>query len=322
MRKTNTLMRCGTATFILASVAMTTPILSSAGEPVLAAVQGEVKAIINPSTTETSAPAIQKFAESSEATPAPVAKITTSSTRLAPMSLGMKLDMTEAQANAIERQRPAARQGDKNAMKQIADFMSKAKYKNHFRVEIADNGTGTVKVYEAVKPWLGGGRQIKTWPERELSSVMQRGLKDIMEKCSTFSGPAYFNADLLKGDGDLGKGQYEVECTPGTELARSQVTKVDYAYAYLDSVDLPLEQRQSQFGFRIHFASIDEYVKNNPNATFADDRAACVRMHTLHKEKHSFNDEDRAISDNFLAKCPTMNYNWRRSNNGLPEITQ
>ncbi|MEP1229149.1 MAG: hypothetical protein ABJG88_00590, partial [Litorimonas sp.] len=134
--------------------------------------------------------------------------------------------------------------------------------------------------------------------------------------------PVYFPATITQGDADIGKGNFEIGCTPGSQVTIENVSKTDLAYAYLNSQDLPIESRHSNFGWMIRFALMYDYVENTSNATFAGDREACVRMNTEFKEKHAVTDRHRKIADHFLGTCHEADYNYLRKRQGIPEITQ
>ena len=319
MRKTNKMMRSGTAMMVLAGLGLSSSIVATAAsEPVEQAVKTVLNAV-EVQQPDAQTPKVKKLADAANSAPTPAI---TRATSLKPMLIYMGLVATAQNVDDVDKHREAAVGGNKNAIKQIKDSLSKSFYKNRFQLEISDNGIANLKVYEAELDWLDGGRRHQTWTERPFSADMQRGLKDIMNRCAAESGPVYFNANMLEGDGDIGKGQFEVTCVPGIEVVRNQLTAVDMAHAYLASDDLPLDKRQDYFPMRMSFALMEDYVTNTPHATFADDRTACVNLNTDLRDKHSFTERDREVATQLLSKCPDTNYNWIRKRVNIPVITR
>ena len=308
MRKSNLLTRGGTAALILATLGVTAPVFSDAtAEPVIESV-----APVPVPQPIMLAEASEPIAVKAASTPSKVRP------SFKPMSLRMKLDATSAQIAEVQKHREKAAAGDGNAVAQINASMSKATYKNRFEVKISDVGVGELNISHGSGGWPGYPPQNTDWEKRAVSADMHTGLKNIIKKCAAASGPFYFKALMLKGDGDIGKGQYEVGCIPGLESMRSQVTEIDLAYAYLASDELPLEYRQDAFQWKMGFAAINDYVRNNPTATIQQDRAACERIHTTHMEKHTFKERHRDASKRLRDKCHSSDYNWVRKRENMP----
>ena len=327
MRKTNKMMRSGTAMIVLAGLGLSSSIIATAAsEPVEQAVKTVLKKVdIQPElqAPETPTAEIQKLADAAEGAPTP-ATTSVRASDLKPMRLRMHPRFSTEQLEKIQKQREAyvSNKADKNALKALDGTFARGNFLNRFQVTISDDGTGLVEISKGQGGWPGHPITNPAWMDRPLSLQMQKGLKDIMKKCISASGPVYFNAEFTEGDGDIGKGTFEVECVPGSDVNRSQVTDTNLAHAYLASDELPLEQRQDYFQWKIGFAKMKEYVVNNPDATLDDDRKACVRMNTEHIEKHTFNERHRKVYRTFLNKCadPDYNYNWVRIRNNIPEV--
>jgi len=186
--------------------------------------------------------------------------------------------------------------------------------------EKAVNEAVPVVVKTASVEWPGYPATNSPWETRPLSARMQGAMQDIIDKCARSSVPICFVAPILDGDEDMGRGDFNVECTPGSEATQANTTRRDLAHAWLASEDIPLEKRQSGMGWRMHFALMEEYVSKTQGASLAKDRSACVRHHTLIKEKYTYSDADRAVQDNFLEKCSDADYNWVRRRMGVREV--
>ena len=319
MRKSNLLTRSGTAAFILAMLGVTAPVFSDAvAEPILS----EAKIVSADSPAPNPEPQAIRIAEaSSERAKSTTVKAVIVQPDLPPMRLRMKLDATAKQVAEVQKFREKAVDGNKNAISQINASMSKATYKNRFEVNISDGGIAKLDISRGSGGWPGYPARNTDWEKREMSADMKAGLKDVINKCAKASGPVYFNASLMKGDGDIGKGQYQVECVPGLDVIRNQVTEIDLAQAYLASDELPLEYRQDAFQWRMGFAVINDYVRKNPAATIEQDRAACERIHTRHIEKYAFTERHRAASGRLRDGCQSSDYNWVRLRENIP-VTQ
>lgn len=261
----------------------------------------------------------KKFAEAPSTQPAvKSAKVT----GLTPMRLRFNPRFSTEQLEKIEEQRQAyaTSKDDKILKTAMDDTFKRTSYKNRFEVTIDDFGVGRMEISLGQGGWPGYPAKNTGWLKRDMSADMQRGLKAITKRCSSELGPVYFNSDITEGDADIGKGTFEVECVPGTQQVLENTSRRDLAYAYLKSDDLPLEKRQNNFQWMIGFVMMDEYVKNTPNATLADDRAACIRMNTERKNKHAFIENHRQQADHFLEKCPETDYNWVRKREKMPEV--
>jgi len=338
MRQTNKYMRGGTAIIIAAGLGLSSTALSSdTSAPVKEAVKTVLDKVELPDLPELEAvpkplPELEiqtaptepkKFAEAPEDTTSvhPAAH-SAAVTNLAPMRLRFNPRFTTEQLEKIQTQREAyaASDNDKILKTAMDDTFFKAAYKNRFELTIDDIGVGQLKISLGHGGWPGYPAINTGWLKRDLSADMLKGLKDIIKRCSSESGPVYFSADITDGDADIGKGTFEVECVSGTQHVLENISRTDLAYAYVESDDLPLEQRQNSFQWMIGFAMMDEYVKNTPNATLADDHAACIRMNTERKNKHAFNDKHRKSADYFLNKCAETDYNWVRKRENIPEV--
>ena len=334
MRRTNKYMLGGTAMIIAAGLSLSsTSLASETSEPIKDAVKtvldkAQVPAAPNLEMTPRSWPeapaqaqpqAPKKLAEAPSLKPAAQSAAVTG---LAPMRLRFHPRFTAEQLDKIQKQREAyaASEDDEILKTAMNDTFFRASFKNRFELTIDDFGVGNMEISLGQGGWPGYPLANTKWLKRDLSPDMKRGLIHIIERCSSESGPVYFNADVTDGDADLGKGTYEVGCVPGTKQVLENTSLMDLAYAYLNSTDLPVKTRQDNFQWKIRFAMMEEYVKNTPNATFEDDRAACVRMHTEAKNKHAFNDNHRKSGDFFLEKCHETDYNWTRKRLNLPEV--
>jgi len=318
MRKTNKVMRGGTAMIIVAGLALSSSIVSSAAvEPVEEVVnmvlkKADIKAEIAPDATFKPKVPL-KLAEATQAQTLQISN---------PMRLRLTPRFTKDQLSKIEEQRQAVAkgEGDKNAKKALDGTFARLNFLNRFQVTIAENGQGLVEISKGQGGWPGYPVTNTGWAQRPLSSYMQHGLKSIVEKCSFASSPVYFLADLIDGDGDVGKGTFEVECVPGSNVIRAQVTDLDLAYAYLASDDLPLERRQGNFQWKFAFASFQSYVKNHPNTTIARDREECVKIYTTLKRDYGFTERHQKSADHQLSSCATNDYNWVRRRENIPEV--
>jgi len=67
----------------------------------------------------------------------------------------------------------------------------------------------------------------------------------------------------------MGNGDFEIECTPGSIASQNRTREKDLAYAWLVSEDIRLERRQSNMGWKMSFALMNEYVQTTQNASIA-----------------------------------------------------
>lgn len=338
MRQTNKYMLSGTVMIIAAGLGLSSTALSTeASEPIKDAVKTvlesvEVPSLPSPEATQKQLPkdetqiipkalpqTQQKLAEAPSTQPVVQSAAVTG---LRPMRLRFTPRFTTEQLEKIEAQRQAyaAAKDDKLLKAALDDTLKKRSYKNRFQVTIDDFGVGGMKISLGQGGWPAYSKTNKGWLNRNLSADMQGGLKDIIKRCASELGPVYYYSDITEGDADIGKGTFEVECTPGSEDIHKNTSRTDLAYAYLNSEDLPLDRRQNDFQWMIGFAMMYEYVKNTPNATLADDRAACIRMNTERKNKHAFTENHRQQADHFLGECAEKDYNWVRKRLNIPEI--
>lgn len=242
-----------------------------------------------------------------------------STSKMQPMQLRFSPQFTTEQLALIDKQRFAyAEAKDGKRLKEaMDDTFFKLSYKNRFQLLVDDDGEGHMQISLGQGGWPGFPASNNKWLKRSLSEDMKAGLSHIIDKCSSSYGPVYFNSDISEGDADIGKGTFLVECIPGQARTRKTVTEKDLAKAYLASSDLPLAKRQEGFGWRMRFALMYEYVDNNPGATLADDKAACIRINTDMKTQHAFSDNDRKSADHFLSRCADTDYNWIRKRTNL-----
>ena len=327
MRQTNKYMQGGTVMIIAAGLGLSSTAFSSqkTSEPIKEAVTTVLEKVDIPPIPNLDVPPKalpedpQKLAEAPKSQPiVQSAEIT----GMPPMRLRFTPQFTTEQLEKIEAQRQAyaAAQDDKVLKAALDDTFKRTSYKNRFQLIIDDFGVGRMDISLGQGGWPGYPKINTGWLKRDLSADMQRGLRDIIKRCASELGPVYYYSDITDGDADIGKGTFEVECTPGSETTLKNISSTDLAYAYLNSEDLPLERRQNNFQWMIGFAMMNEYVENTPNATLADDRAACVRMNTERKNKHAFTENHRQQADHFLGQCAETDYNWVRKRQNIPEV--
>lgn len=317
MRHTNKYMRGGTVIMIAVGLGLSSTALSSdTTTPVKEAMKTVLEKVEVPALPELEA-APKKFSEAPSSQPTVQSAAVT---RLKPMQLRMKPEFTPAQIAKIETQRQAYVSGDEGSIDDLSKSMVNINHNNRFQVTISVNGDGLVEVSKGRGGWPGFPKSNTDWGKRNLSVDMQRGLDAIMKRCAASDRPIHFMATLNDGDGDIGKGDFEVGCVPGSHSQRAQLTYVDYAQAYLESTDLPLEHRQNLANLTANFGMISEYVLTTPNASITQDRDECVKIHEKTKKEYGFTQSLRESSDRFLAKCSTANYNWIRKRETMPEV--
>ena len=327
MRQTNKYMQGGTVMIVAAGLGLSSTAFSSekTSEPIKEAVTTVLEKVDIPPIPNLDVPPKalpedpQKLAEAPKSQPiVQSAEIT----GMPPMRLRFTPQFTTEQLEKIEAQRQAyaAAQDDKVLKAALDDTFKRTSYKNRFQLIIDDFGVGRMDISLGQGAWPGYPKINTGWLKRDLSADMQRGLKDIIKRCASELGPVYYYSDITDGDADIGKGTFQVECIPGSETTLKNISSTDLAYAYLNSEDLPLERRQNNFQWMIGFAMMNEYVENTPNATLADDRAACVRMNTERKNKHAFTENHRQQADHFLGQCAETDYNWVRKRQNIPEV--
>jgi len=337
MRKSNLLTRSGTAALILAMLGVTAPIFSTAtAEPILEAV---IKPVPNtesftekkraetlppetlpPETMlpETSPPAVIK-----KPTVEKLAEVKPKAARrsnLAPMRLRMTPRFTNEQLAEIETHRWAVAGGNEDAKKDLKTAASNVNFMNRHQISISSAGEAFVEISKGNGGWPGFPARNTDWIKRPLSSEMKQGVKSTMSKCAASKGPVYFTTTITQGDADIGKGTFEVECVPGGESKRAQYNKIDLAEAFLASDTLPLSTRQNNFQWRYAFARFETYVITNPNTTIARDRAECVKIYTELKQNYGFTERHRKGADHHLGRCATIDYNWVRKRENIPEV--
>lgn len=337
MRQTNKYMLGGTVMIIAAGLGISSAAFSTdSNKPLKEAVKTVLEKVETPTSpkfdaTPKSLPDPEKknvppkaFRKLAEAPSLKPPKQSRSATGLKPMRLRFNPRFTTEQLEKIQKQRKAYVTSDDDKILKMAmdDTFFKASFKNRFELTIDDLGIGRLKISLGQGAWPGYPATNTGWLKRDMSADMERGLKDVIKRCSSALAPVYFNSDITEGDADIGKGTFEVECVPGTAQILKNTSELDLAYAYLNSDDLPLQTRQNNFQWKIGFAMMNEYVKNNPRATLADDITACIRMNTERKNKHAFNERHRKQADHFLSQCPDANYNWVRKREKMPEVQQ
>jgi len=193
-------------------------------------------------------------------------------------------------------------------------------FMNRYQVSISRTGEGLVEISKGNGGWPGYPLLNTDWIKRPLSAEMKAGLKAAITRCAASKAPVYFMTTTSRGDEDIGKGTFEVECVPGSEKKRAKYNKIDLAEAYLNSESLPLDKRHSEINWRMPFALFETYVKTNPNATIADDRAECVRIYSLMKTEYGFTDNIIKSANYQLGTCVTKDYNWVRKRENIPEV--
>ena len=318
MRKTNIRTRSGTCAVIIAALGISAPIFSGASaSPVTEAVDTLTQQRLEPIIKAVSAPHTLVEVEAKTAVQS-VTK-TARNTGLKPMRLRLTPRFTTEQIDKIVAYRKAVAGGDA-ALRDGTDgyWMSLSK-KNRMQLIVNDEGQGVLDISNGNGGWPGYPVTNVDWEMRPLSPAMETSLRGAMQRCAKETTPIYFLMNISGGDPDLGKGNYEIECLPGSERVQAATTSIDLAHAYLASEELPLEDRQSNFDWKMGFAMMADYVKNTPNATIAKDREACVAIHT-HLKTYDFIARNSTGVDNLLAQCPVGDYNWVRKQENLPLI--
>ncbi len=317
MRKTNTLMLGGTSALILSVLTLTAVTSNAAVKPVtdivtdLSATQFKRDNKIIPESVSiiSTQPPI-KMAE--------LAKPRASThTGLKPMRLRMSPRFTPEQIVKTEARRQSVNKKEDGAMKKLNGTFANILRNNRYQVIISDDGFGSLKISKGQGGWPGYPKINTDWLSRPMSADMHNSLKAIFKRCAAAAVPVYFLAVTQGGDSDIGQGDYEVECVPGTAAQQKNVSGIDLANAMLASSDFSLRRRQAGFGWRMPISVIKEYVKTTPNATIAGDRLECVRIHTSMKQKYAFM---QGSSDRHLEKCATTNYNWVRKGDNIPAV--
>ena len=330
MRKTNLLTRSGTCAVIIAALGISAPIFSGASaSPFTEAVDTLTQQRLEPIIKAVSAPqtepqnltelAPQTLVEVEAKTAVQSVTKTARNTGLKPMRLRLTPRFTTEQIDKIVAYRKAVAGGDA-ALRDGTDgyWMSLSK-KNRMQLIVNDEGKGVLDISNGNGGWPGYPVTNVDWEMRPLSPAMETSLRGAMQRCAKETTPIYFLMNISGGDPDLGKGNYEIECLPGSERVQAATTSIDLAHAYLASEELPLEDRQSNFDWKMGFAMMADYVKNTPNATIAKDREACVAIHT-HLKTYDFIARNSTGVDNLLAQCPVGDYNWVRKQENLPLI--
>ena len=324
MRQTNKYMRGGTVIIIAAGLGLSSTAFSKdSSKPIKKAMKTVLEKVEAPVVSKTNSTpkslleTAKKIAEASSVRPTAQSGTVTG---LRAMQLRMKPEFTPAQIAKIETQRQYYVSGDKSRINDINTSMANINRKNRFQVTISGNGDGLVEISKGRGGWPGFPKSNTDWEKRTLSVDMQRGLAAVLQRCAASDKPIHFMALLDDGDNDIGKGDFEVGCVPGTMNERAKLTYKDYAQAYLSSDDLPLEHRQNMANLTANFGMLSEYVLTTPNATIAQDRIECIKIHEKTKKDYGLTQRLRESSDRHLAKCPTTDYNWIRRRENIPEV--
>ena len=318
MRKSNLLTRSGTAALILAMLGVTAPVFSDAvAEPVVeavveVAVNDKPAEAIKPTEPEIVTPKVPATKKLAEVQTQPAKR-----TGLSPMRLRFTPRFTNEQLAEIEKQRQAFAKGNEEAKKALDNAASKVNYMSRYQVSISSYGDGIVEISKGNGGWPGFPATNTDWIKRPLSADMKAGLSSTISKCAASSKPVYFPTTISQGDADIHKGTFEVECVPGDKRQRDSYNKIDLAEAYLKSDELPLDKRHSTTSWKMRFALFETYVVTTPNATLADDRAECVRIHNIMKTKYGFTEKNIQSAEYFLNKCPETDYNWVRKRENM-----
>ena len=243
MRKTNIRTRSGTCAVIIAALGISAPIFSGASaSPVTEAVDTLTQQRLEPIIKAVSAPHTLVEVEAKTAVQS-VTK-TARNTGLKPMRLRLTPRFTTEQIDKIVAYRKAVAGGDA-ALRDGTDgyWMSLSK-KNRMQLIVNDEGQGVLDISNGNGGWPGYPVTNVDWEMRPLSPAMETSLRGAMQRCAKETTPIYFLMNISGGDPDLGKGNYEIECLPGSERVQAATTSIDLAHAYLASEELPLERRQ------------------------------------------------------------------------------
>jgi len=239
---------------------------------------------------------------------------------LKPMRLRMSPYFTTAQLNAFTEDRKRLVESDSSASGAFNGDYINISYFNRFEVLVDDNGRAIMNISKGGGGWPGYPKNNTDWHQRPLSVKMQQAMQSIIDRCAKSPGPVYFQMPILDGDADMGKGDFEIECTPGSLATQNRTRAKDLAYAWLASEDIRLERRQSNMGWKMNFALMDEYVQKTQNGSIEKDRVECIRIHKLIKEKYSFTETAKIGQDRMIEKCSEKDYNWIRRRNNIPEV--
>ncbi len=312
--------------------AKTDEIIKQAAVPILTTIEAQSKSKLEkalfPTSVEKSLSPVDKSLNTgpeqalNEAVPVTVkmAAVEPRGSGLKPMRLRMSPYFTTAQLNAFTEERKRLVETDPSASGAFNGEYINISYFNRFEVVVDDKGRAIMRISKGGGGWPGYPKNNTDWHQRPLSMKMQQAMQSIIDRCAKSSGPVYFKTPILDGDADMGKGNFEIECTPGSIATQNRTSAKDLAYAWLSSEDIRLERRQSNMGWKMNFALMDEYVQKMQNGSVAKDRAECVRIHTLIKAKYSFTETDKAGQDQMIENCAKKDYNWIRKRNNLPEV--
>lgn len=278
-----------------------------------------VSTIVKPVEEMAVLPTEQEPDQTAQFAPKPIG-ISQRPSGLKPMRLRMSPYFTTAQLDAFTASRKRLIKNDSTASGAFDGEYINVSYYNRFEVVVKDSGQALMNISRGTGGWPGYPANNTQWDTRPLSAKMQKGMVRILDRCARSSGPVYFLMPITDGDEDMGRGDFEIQCTPGSEAVQKRTKRRALAQAWLASDDIRLERRQSNMDWIMSFALIGEHVAKTQGASIEKDRAACVKIHTLIKEKYTFSDTDRASQDAMIAKCATKDYNWVRRRENIPEV--
>lgn len=241
-------------------------------------------------------------------------------TKLKPMRLRMNPHFTTDQLNTFTAARKRLVEIDPSAAAAFNGDYINISYYNRFEVVVKDNGQALMNISRGTGGWPGQPVINTQWDTRPLSAEMQAGMRAALDKCASRSEPFYFHAAILDGDPDMGRGNFEIECTPGSEVKQARLSNRDLAQAWLRSDDIRLDRRQSNMDWKMSFALIEEHVAKTNGASLAADRIACVEINETIRDEYSFSDSDRAARDKSISECGEVDYNWVRRRMNVPEV--
>ena len=243
------------------------------------------------------------------------------SSGLEPMRVRLTPRYTTAQLNRLTELRKREKAAQGGVHKAFNDEYLNVHYYNRFEVAVRRDGQVIMSLSTGSGGWPDyPANNLAKWDTRPLSADMKRGMQAIFDKCASQSSSVYFPAQLLDGDTDIGFGDFRVECTPGAEDVWIKTTRKDLAEAWFASEDISLAERQSNMGWRMSFALMEEYVASNVKHSIVADRAACVRMNETIKRNYTYTEADKVKMDGIISKCSETDYNWLRRRENLPEV--
>jgi len=305
--------------------AKTDEIIKQAAEPIFKTIEVQSEASIQKDLASTVTEKMPQAASEktvTETVPVIVkmASVEPKHSGLKPMRLRMSPYFTTAQLNAFTEERKRLVETDPSASGAFNGDYINISYFNRFEVVMDDNGRAIMNISKGGGGWPGYPKINTDWHQRPLSAKMQQAMQSIIDRCAKSPGPVYFQMPILDGDADMGQGDFDIECTPGTIATQKRTSAKDLAYAWLASDDIRLERRQSNMGWKMRFALMDEYVLKTQNGSISKDRTECVRIEKLIKEKYSFTEMAKTGQDRMIKNCAEKDYNWIRRRNNIPEV--